>query len=561
MSSIKLKSIEFGEVAFRKLKNIKIDFASRITLVSGHNGIGKSTILGLIANSSGLTKQTKAPKSYFDKTFQANLSEIIFIDYEGEFQSAQESDLMPRPIICYEINSKEVFKKRCALSDRSDQERARIVPRNNHPSSKKFTSADRTIEIGEASKVPLPTLYLGMTRILPLGEAEEGAGYNEILKAMPDEDRQLIADFMNAVILGVDAKTSAVTSNRIKGTSKFSSHPKYDYDAKCVSLGQDSLGSIAAAIASFQMLARNWTNYPGGLLIIDELDAGFHPHAIKRLIDRLELEAERLDLQIIATTHSTKLIEAVHSKTSARSSKNSVIYLTDTQAPHLLESATLQNILDEMDLNPPLMELPQKRPTLRVYLEDKEASEIFNTIVSGSMKRRIGISSGVSIKAIAMGVGCDSLANLTSIDPHFKLSLFVLDADADIKPQHLRHGNIVKLPGESGASPERTLFAFISSLINDPELHGETLSNLRKNRITSDQLAGHMLNWEGGVSQRKQAKKWWRDRHNFIKRWKLFEAWMKENPSAVDKFHNEFSTAVKVVSKRLRALAKGEEIR
>lgn len=561
MASIKLKSIEFGKIAFRKLKNIKIDFASRITLISGHNGIGKSTILGLVANSSGLTQNNQAPKSYFDKIFQANLAEIIFIDYEGEFQSAQKSHLMPRPIISYEINNSENFKKRCGLSDRSKEEKARIVPRNNFPSSKPFTSSDGKIEIGDSSKVPLPTLYLGMTRTLPLGEAEDGAGYNEVLQTMPDEDRQLIAEFMNDVIIGVDAKQSAVTSNRIKGTSKFSSHPQYEYDTKCVSLGQDSLGSIAAAIASFQMLSREWEDYPGGLLIIDELDAGFHPHAINRLVDRLEKEAERLDLQIIATTHSTKLIEAVHSKASVRTPKNSVIYITDTQAPHLLEPGTLQNILDEMDLIPPLMALPQKKPTLRIYLEDKEAEEIFHTLVPAAMKRRIGMSSGISIKAIAMGVGCDSLANLTSIDPHFKLSMFVLDADAIIKPRHLSHGNIVKLPGESGKSPERTLFGFISSLINNPDLHDEAWSQLRKSRITTDQISAHILNWDGDVSQRKQAKKWWRDRHDFIKRWKLFEAWMKENPSAVDTFHEDFSAAVKVVAKGLRTLAKTAEVR
>lgn len=556
MPRIKLKSIEFGEIAFRKLKAVKIDIAERITLVSGHNGIGKSTILGLIANSSGLTQLSKAPKSYFDKTFQANLSEIIFIDYEGEFLSAQKADAIPRPIISYEINDEEIFQKRCALTDRSDEERARIVPRNFYPSSKKFTSKNGGVNIGEASKVPVPTLYLGMTRVLPLGEAEEGAGYSEILKTMPDEDRQLIAEFMNAVIVGAEAKQSSVTSNRIKGTSKFSSHPQYNYDAKCVSLGQDSLGSIAAAIASFQMLKREWPDYPGGLLIIDELDAGFHPHAIKRLVEQLEQAAHTLDLQIIATTHSTKLIEAVHPKANAKAPKNGVAYLMDTRAPQLMESGTLQYILDDMDLVPPQMGDAPKKPLLRIYLEDKEAETIFNTIVPAAMKRRIGRDLDISIKAVALGVGCDSLANLTSIDPHFKQSLFVLDADADIKAKHLKHKNIVKLPGDSGASPERTLFGFLQALIADANAHPNTWRVLRSKNISTDQLTTHLLNWTGDVSQRKQAKKWWRDRQKLIRRWKLFEAWMAENPRKVAQFLEEFEAAIEVVAKRLRTLAK-----
>jgi hypothetical protein len=40
MPKIKLNSISFGDVPFRKLKNITIPIADRITLISGHNGIG-----------------------------------------------------------------------------------------------------------------------------------------------------------------------------------------------------------------------------------------------------------------------------------------------------------------------------------------------------------------------------------------------------------------------------------------------------------------------------------------------------------------------------------------
>lgn len=556
MPSIKVKSIEFGDIGFRKLKNFSVDIAKRITLVSGHNGIGKSTILGLLANSSGLTQLTKAPKSYFGKTFQANLSEIIFIDYEGEFLSAQEADALPRPIIAYEINGNEDFKKRCALTDRSTEGRARIVPRNFYPSSKKFVSADDSITIGDASKVPIPTLYLGMTRVFPLGEAEEGAGYNEVLKTMPDADRQLIANFMNAVIVGIDANQASVTSNRIKGTSKFSSHPEYGYDARCVSLGQDSLGSIAAAIASFQMLKREWPEYPGGLLVIDELDSGFHPHAIKRLVEQLAKAAEDLDLQILATTHSTKLIEAIYPRTNSRPAKNSVAYLMDTRAPHLMNSGTLQNILDDMDLIPPGLEAVSKRPVLRVYLEDNEAETIFNLLVPAARKRALGATYGVSIKPIAMGVGCDSLANLTAIDSHFRIALFALDADADIRTKHLKYQNIVKLPGAAGASPERTLFAFIQDLVANRGAHAETWRMLDRRNITTDQINGHLLNWQGDVSRRTQAKTWWRDRASIIKSWKLFEAWMSENEVAVNQFHKDFEVVVKVVAKRLRTLAK-----
>lgn len=65
---MKLKKVIFNDQGFRNLRNLTIDIAPRITVIAGHNGIGKSTILGLIANGTeykanktlliGLTQQS-----------------------------------------------------------------------------------------------------------------------------------------------------------------------------------------------------------------------------------------------------------------------------------------------------------------------------------------------------------------------------------------------------------------------------------------------------------------------------------------------------------------------
>jgi predicted ATPase len=54
---MKVSKITFGDPSFRMLKNITINIADRITVIAGHNGIGKSTILGLIANGSEIKKK------------------------------------------------------------------------------------------------------------------------------------------------------------------------------------------------------------------------------------------------------------------------------------------------------------------------------------------------------------------------------------------------------------------------------------------------------------------------------------------------------------------------
>ncbi len=555
MLKIRVKSIEFGEIPFRRLRRLKIDIAPRITLISGHNGIGKSTILGLLANSSGYTgdrrkREVQPPKSYFGKEFQANLKEIIFIDYQQELVQVDEAR-RPRPIITYAIGRDEELQKRCGLTERSNSSEARIVARNFKPSSSEFISQDGMVKIGDSSKVPLPTLYLGMTRILPLGEAQKGAGYNEALDSMADEDKTLLASFINGVILGVGADKTSVTSNRIKNTSKFSSHPRYAHDAKSVSLGQDSLGSIAGAIASFQMLKREWPSYPGGLLIIDELDVGFHPHAIFRLVQQLEKYADELDLQIVATTHSTKLIEAVFPNSGKKSAKNAVAYLKDTQSPYIESETSLEQILADMELRPPTAVVKKKKPELRVYLEDDEAKALFDVVVPKAEKTRLGREYGISIKPFALGVGCDSLARLTSIDSRFASSIFVLDADARPSKHYMRHKNLVLLPGGNGESPERTLFNFMNSLVDNMDEYPNAWKKLREIGLTSDQIREYMIDTNCDVSSRKSVKKWWRDRAEYIKDWKLLELWLSENLDGAEAFNQAFSEAIRVVRKRL----------
>ncbi|MEK5755542.1 AAA family ATPase [Acinetobacter variabilis] len=74
---MKLKRIVFDEQGFRSLKKIDLDIAPRITVIAGHNGIGKSTILGLIANCSEYNDN----KTLLNKSFRADFSELFFLDY------------------------------------------------------------------------------------------------------------------------------------------------------------------------------------------------------------------------------------------------------------------------------------------------------------------------------------------------------------------------------------------------------------------------------------------------------------------------------------------------
>jgi hypothetical protein len=543
MASIRLQSLSFAEPQFRKLKNLTIHASPRITLIAGHNGIGKSTILGLFANGSGLTDADY--QSYFGRSYVANLNEIVHLDYVREFEEPTEAgDELPGPLLRYIVDEEEITK-RCALTKRSERREIRVVPRND---PLRGWSSESGIEVGRDAKVPLPTIYLGMTRMLPIGESNPRLVNSAADDAINSEDAEFLRAFVEQVIgTGGSSSASGVTSQSIKGTRKAHKHPRYPYSPKCISLGQDSLGAIATALASFNKLKREWADYPGGLLVVDEIDAGFHPHAQQLLASALKSAARKLSLQVIATTHSLSMIEAVHPGSAGVNATpvDSVVYLTDTRYPRIAEDYTLTDIRRDMTLTPPPPIQPVKAKVLKIYLEDAEAGLLMGRLLTRALKARVKREAGVTLKPMPLSVGCGNLTGLMRHDPYFKTVLIAVDADATVRGNP---PNVVKLPGArdskgNGKSPEWTLYHFIDSLVRRGQDHPEALAALAQQQINTDYLQAHLLTSDVNIQKRESAKKWMLEKQEHIEQWGIIDLWLSENEAAVEKFNEDLVNA------------------
>lgn len=86
------------------------------------------------------------------------------------------------------------------------------------------------------------------------------------------------------------------------------------YDVNSASSGEDNIGQILMALISFRKLKREWADYKGGLLLIDEIDASLFPRAQIELFDLFDKVSKELDLQIVFTTHSPTLISHAYEK-------------------------------------------------------------------------------------------------------------------------------------------------------------------------------------------------------------------------------------------------------
>lgn len=538
---VKVKSLSFGIPSFRKLGNFDIHFANRLTLIAGHNGIGKSTILGLVANTFGLTEKS-GPKSYFGEPFYANIEQIVYLALT-EVAEAQK-DTASAPVVTADVNGLEV-KKRCSMTKRTEWMRARVVPRT--------IDKHEDDTVGQDAKIPLPTIYLGMKRLASAGEADEKE-VASIRFPMHADDSALMVEFVSAVILGTELNTD-VTHQSIRGSKKKTAQPGYTtHHALAVSMGQDSLSSIATALASFSQLKRDLgDSYPGGLLVIDEVDVGFHPHAIGRLAKSLKTYAKRLDLQIIATTHSPRLIEAVHPDGDGNSrSPDKVIYLLDTKHPRLAPDQSLQAMLNDMKMaTEHIKKTKRTKPTLAVYFEDDEAAQFCASLITTSKKSALSKKYGVRINFIPLGIGGSHLVKLPEKDPLFLDRVLIVDADTTVPQEATARGNIVKLPvvpGTTGVarSLENMIKQFLRDISNEQRglLH-DALLKLKTTNPSSDKI--HVNFFEDGLGEstkRENAKAWWQKNWAVLNRWGVIQQWASVYKPQVDAFEIAFENAI-----------------
>ena len=551
-AKVKVKSLTFGKPPFRKLGNFDIQFADRLTLIAGHNGIGKSTILGLVANTFGLTEKS-GPKSYFGEPFYANIERIVYLAL-AEVAEAQK-DTASAPVVIANVDGMEV-KKRCSMTQRTIWKRARVVPRTVDKSENDI--------VGQDAKVPLPTIYLGMKRLASAGEADEKDVHSAKL-AMHADDSALMVSFVSAVILGTELTTD-VTHQTIKGSNKKTAQPGYKlHEPLAVSMGQDSLGSIATSLASFNQLKREMGNdYPGGLLVIDEMDAGFHPHAIERLVKSLKTYANRLDLQIIATTHSPRLIEAVHPDGDGNAkAPDCVIYLLDTQHPRRASDQSLRAILADMSMRPDDEKpIRKKKPTLGVYFEDDEAAQFCASLITTGKKAALAKKYGVSINWIPLGIGGSHLVKLPSKDPLFLDRVLIVDADTNIPNDAVARGNTIKLPNVPGStgvarSLENTIKQFLRNIsaAQDGPMHHALLSLSTTNPSSDKVYVNFFQDGSGNSTERTKAKAWWTKHWPKLKRWGVIEHWATVYKAEADAFEVAFENAVAHTAARVKKKA------
>lgn len=430
----KLKKIYID--SWRKLHKLKLNIGNRITLISGQNGVGKSNLLSLLSSGSG-TKGIKSPY-LLRSNFQPEFDQYFYI-YPEELQNDYSIHLE------YEyIKDKEslIFYKNLRLKNDVESKRGiRIIPSTNKYNDNYKTRVEavnilkKSTNIGADARVPIPTIFLSISRSNPLKESQAEASP---MKNLPNEYLDKYRTWYNSVL----NNSIDISSNEISEIKKELISSKSYYlpinatPPLSQSVGQDNLSCIISALLNFYILSKIDSSYDGGILCIDEIDVSLHPDAQQRLINLLDRLSKELKLQIIISSHSLVVIKEIVKRYEKSKNDYSVGYLCNINRPYFKEVVNYDSIKRDLFSSTSL-----SRPKVKIYFEDEEGQKTFNLLIDavkllindkieGFEKYENLLSNISQTVQIEITLGCDSLLRLPEKDLYFTSVLIILDGDA-----------------------------------------------------------------------------------------------------------------------------------
>ena len=513
--------------SFRLFKDTSLTLGSRITVITGTNAVGKSTILGLLGNSSELKKKDGVP--ILKPQFRCEFSEIFKMSEEFDKKESKAAT------VTFDTGKELYYRISWQKNKGKDTKRGRLIPNSEMDGSK------------SSAKNKWPVLYLGLTRLYPLGEAILSTNKNKPFKISED----LLTTYSK--ILSLHEAIESINEVHLTDITKKASFgvntSTYNYISN--SAGQDNLAQILLAVESFVKLKeKQGDDYQGGLLLIDELDAALHPSAQIKLFNYLYDISKELSLQIVFTTHSITLLELAIKKrdetyhSNATESTILVHYFSranDEISPKHLDFPSIDQVRNLLTESISMV----SKPKVKVISEDYEARWLIKELIPDKYVSKIDL--------LDTTVGSNEIISLAKCDrSFFNNRVIIIDGDIrtetskikEIKLLNTQKSHILILP--TSLSIEKSLLEFLqsdSNFINDYYDSKPTEDfNITKSFIRN---MCEDLNREcDNRTNREVYKKWFNEYLDIFRETHLIEYWKQEHQEQVNTFIAEFTQAV-----------------
>ncbi|AZA73769.1 AAA family ATPase [Chryseobacterium indoltheticum] len=489
---IKLKNLYIEN--FRHIEKQNLEFGQYMTIITGLNGSGKSSILGWIAQLCDYKGKDKTVlDSYYKESFRNVFRFCPMNDYNKEYDITFH----------YENPSESLL-----------EEQKRIKTRHL---KKTEISAERyrTDFDGRGKALDHPVIYLGLKRLIPL--ATENSISTLHLKNLEDYSK-LYSSLIKEIfaVVGEHIKPEPIKSYNKKilalQTSEFSHLGN--------SAGQDNISQIISALISFDMLKKKLgAKFRGGILLIDELDATLYAAAQFKLVDILFRYAKKLDIQIVFTTHSLEILDYLESKLGSDTKinyfniqNNKVVNLINPSAQYIRRKIKSE-VAEEETID-----------KINFVCEDDVAEYWIKNLINGSdLKKMIKVEKGPFPDMTIVGMA-------ESKHTIFKNVRFILDGDVKRKfTQKKAPNKAVFLPFED--RPETIFYEFVKNLSDTDEFWDDdkNFTKITSFKDYTNEGKGTHKNWFSDPINKK----------NFGTGYsKLLNRWKKDHPVEVENFIN-----------------------
>ena len=439
---------------FRSFHDVEFSIGKKITVISGQNGVGKSNLISLIASGSGLSKS-----SDFGGNFQPKFYDFFYVSPEESYGD-------------YSIylrygsdNTDETVLKCLTFKDDTESNRGiRIIPRTSNMDRDDITIkeaeliAKENFNVGGAARIPIPTIYLSISRLYPLGERKESVRVKEVRrnnKLYHSKAHTKFCDWYNSVIPGSIKQDGDLSIVDKEASTRSSLHMEMENTpALGKSVGQDNLGNIISALVDIYILSQQ-DNYNGALICIDEIEVSLHPDTQMRLLDLMDKLANELNIQFVVTTHSLTVLKELLGKHKKNPNDYGIVYLKNPSAPMVTVQQSYEILKADL-----LGKVTYQKPKPKVYFEDEVGKHLFDMLVGAlqhqcnTLKEEGNLRGNISqeyaskikcrlenikkyshaaslIKPVVTSLGCEELLRFSQADrPYSDQVIFLLDGDA-----------------------------------------------------------------------------------------------------------------------------------
>lgn len=362
---------------FRAFHNVSVNLGQRLTVVAGRNGTQKTTLLGILSQPFSLSQGSlKGQKTIDGYDFKSQFKEKFKV-------SEKDIDQEYRWILS--VNPDVYESGRYAV--KSLKRKCRTKTTIRFWSDMPHTKGNGYIQV--------PVYYLSLKRVAPIGESKKTE--DMAIELSSYEKRYCIENY-RSILSAIQTSHNGESFSLKKDTSGlvYAGVDDEYHDVFTNSAGENNILKIIFAVLSFDRLKRNFQKeYKGGMLLIDEIESTLFERAQIELINFLNKESKRLGLQVIFTSHSQIVISRIYElmKSQGENDKslysivwlnpvyNDVTEMYDIGAFNVLNNGDYYRCLSSVNLK-----LPDLQKKVKLYCEDKLATEFIDFILKNKMK-------------------------------------------------------------------------------------------------------------------------------------------------------------------------------